>query len=289
MRWKILFLVASLLLVIQMSNLVCAGNCSPEFAALGATICDESGKPISIVGLKSCKVYETYTEWINSSGNFPILPNGNEKCFVDTALELVESSDTCCPDESECVTDPPTAGDYGMCRVSLADMCMDYQTEEACKGHSQYSADNTENAKYGEGFCGTWGDLGNGCFSEIYCSCVWNASGGICQGQFDNQTFGDPAICTATSGGCKDYAANWDEEFTSQCETGDIVTIHWGSEPWGNYSTNPLLAALCVASDIEYPCSMGKKLPFFTSFNFILSIISIMGIYYFLIKKNKIK
>lgn len=178
----------------------------------------------------------------------------------------------CCPKNYECNSE-------GKC-VQLdikysGDVCTTL-SKEACNTSSNVFASSLMNkfdSKY-LGMCGS-GSFGV-CTNITTCSCAWDENKKKCA-----LLAVEKRVCldgTISSANC-----SWVEDFDKGqdlCGTeGKLIVVY--SATGESVDGKP-----CEEQRVEYPCTVSVQLPFFDKFTFILSVLAIVGIYFFYSKLN---
>lgn len=222
--------------------------------------------------------------------------DASANCFNNAG----EPSPTCCPDNAgECITEIGNP-DFGKCAGAQHPLyCEDYNADRyggdtalaqtACDNYHPEVGERSVNRQVGlNDYCGST-------ISEIVgidtcwrlvsnCRCEWKD--GACESKFSLSG----SSCTgggSDTGTCRFITVAEDD----QCSTLGTITYSWESrweDDLGNLivdpSNQPPLG--CQDKQKQFLCEDIPKLPFFTMFNFIISIISITFIYTIMIKKE---
>lgn len=255
-----------------------------------AEISDESSTTLQITGLIRCDKSDQYygLRWIDGTGD-PVQywpTTGLDGNCLPPGPETIDAS--CCPrDRNICSRTGELTSEgkeKGICDYSIANSCIDLKTESQCNTFSPSLAEYFYNKiKFNDGgeHCYTRSDLwweeslNKNCWNETTCRCMWNGSS--CIGALNYTKNCGELVPTAVYGVCENPIIS----IIDECETTGYITYTIGAD-WKPLSGNPDVPPDCVDdTQTRVPCGTVAKLGFFSIFNFISVMISLIMIYYF--------
>jgi len=233
-------------------------------------------------GAYLCERNSYSASWINVSNNAKIVIYNSTYNTTGLCNNTLFSSDFCCPKEYFC--------EKGACIPSKleysGDFCNSLTSNESCNTAPSSFATSAINSFGGMyvGICGSGSSfLGffdgiSICSNVTSCGCVWNSTTSKCTISLSQQKICNNGTITDLS------SCSWSEEPDLKedlCyEQGKIVV---------GYSATGFLSSgvACTAQQVDYPCSVSVQLPFFDKFNFIFTVLAIVGIYAFMRRELK--
>jgi len=256
-------------------------------SAYADTISDESSSIISSSGKIQCS--SDGVTWIDARSTPIQYYDTMENCYsLDPQNTWPENQSMCCPLGYQCLQDPTELTSSGTpvykCTPTTVNYCWDYKDEAQCNGYTPEIA-QTSIEFLGES-CGidttSVTDLGNRvCWSEYVCRCSWNRTSSECRAVREDirecNDINEPAV--------PEWKCSWTLTSTDDlCETNGVTIFNFQGNP--EPLNAPVPPGECEAKQISVPCESLAKLDFFGFFNLILSIFSLITIYFFLNKKS---
>ncbi len=197
---------------------------------------------------------------------------------------------TCCPNNwGECITDRLNSS-FGKCAGLPAPfLCSDYNAERyggdlgraetACENSNLEVAKRSISRMVGKNnFCGSVqskfdSSTGQTCWWLITnCRCEWDSAEDQCVTEFSRTNSNCQGGPSSDTGTCTFNALSQ----TGNCETDDFTTYTWDAQWSGPIDEQP---PECTSQTKSFVCEQNIKLPFFTFFNFITTLIVIALIY----------
>jgi len=227
----------------------------------------------------NCQSGDFEAHWVKpSTGETVSIFNLNSNVNVSGECNnTLRSSEWCCPKNYRC-TD-------GRCVVSsllyVGDVCTTLTDNETCVTAPSSFA-TTLMDKFGPGYSGTCSSgnnllgylnaQGELCSNLTICGCGWDSDKKKCLLNVSEQNIcGDDIISSSSCSWTEDSSKNQD-----LCETEGKIEIVYAATNTTGYNGQ----AVCLDKVIDYPCSVTVQLPFFNKFNFLFSVLAIVGIYF---------
>lgn len=262
-----------------------------------AEISDESSTILKVNGIIKCDRSTEYygTRWIDGRGaDMQYIPttgeNGN--CFTPDPENSFDT--TCCPQERNLCKSSGTSTsegrEKGTCNISISKSCLDLKTESECNTATPSLAEyyynkiiHTDGGEYCYTRSSLWIESGKYAWNETSCSCKWNGSS--CIGALNYlKKFGD-GISFSNYGRCDNPIIS----VTDTCDSDGYIIYEIGAE-WVKIVGDPEKPDDCVPPEpSRVACGSVAKLDFFSIFNVISVIISLMIIYSFYQIKDRKK
>lgn len=218
-----------------------------------------------------------YNDVMNTTGN----------CSLYSAISGI----TCCPSNRYCWTD-------GKCHVG-GQYCENYNTSSTCSSvNNQDSTVGQNSVNNGSAICGFGNKIGpypssdvvhgdSTCWDITYCTCAWNGS--ACHGNTNTTAHCSNGTdeYTYSSNGCRTLRT----EGATTCDASGYITLTSIVNWTGETNTSRLTPggirdrANCKNSPRSYLCPQTARLPFFSMFNLLISVI-LVGIIYFFYRRR---
>jgi hypothetical protein len=270
---------------------------------MAETISDESGSIITINGGIDCDAQglfgQPYGSWINYSNSPPIIlstTTGFGECFRPDAV----LSNFCCPVgyscEPEGTFDPDTGFEQHSCKTSTLQFCHDFTEESSCINATSWipNANIETYVGLGEDYCDSTESIYNAssdttsCFA-VTCGCEWSALNTTCL--VESNRFEISCSAPDIENPIEQDVCNYNTvDLIDLCTEGQGIFYSWVIvEATGEYALGGSRADECKEGSETIPCGNVVKLPFFTVWQFFISLILIAGIYGMtLVRKRKL-
>lgn len=258
-----------------------------------AQISDESSTTLKVKGIVRCDTNsENYgKQWIDGRGseiNYIPTIGENGNCLSPDPDNSM-NNETCCPSSMTCTRSgqgTSSGKEKGICNYTVANSCLDLRTQSECNSYTRGLAEYYYNKIINKECYSTsdlWFETTKYCWNESSCSCMWNGSS--CIGALNYVKKCGDAIEGVRYGICKNPIIS----VTDTCDSDGFITYEIGAI-WEQISGPNEPAPDCVEPEpSRVACGSVAKLEFFSMFNFISVMISLMMIYSYVIKKEKNK
>lgn len=242
--------------------------------------------------------------WVNPSvTSFNSINNCYNREGVDRNGDLKTE---CCPFGYTC----NNASSPAKCIFEPRDRCEDFTTQNDClddDGHSTMAIKELDpiidKGKFVGGCEGFNEPYGNLCYQYLSCKCEWNAKNNTCNPvsrhkvshvttnkiqnfDYDNLPSNISSICNSqgepTTGKCV-----FDFTYSGSCLDGDEFIIRSWTAFFETNAASANNPDYCVDGSDSIPCERVVKLEFFNFVNLIITILTLVTIY-FLLHKNKL-
>ena len=244
----------------------------------------------SLFMISSCSAQTTIIGVNFTTGAFTCLATPTSALWVDSATGETQAVPTeaacnaygtkCCPTGILSACNATSGQCYDGSRITE---CRQYHDKDNCEEDSMYVANvsvgNTSDCDVLNYFLDA---QGNTCTNITACECIWRASTHECSAR---KVYNETCPNKNTGWGICAYSPF--NLTNGDCSNSNLPITVTATASWSGHSlaTKP---STCIDINRNYPCVSTAKLPFFTSFSFILSAISIIFIYCLLnIRKRK--
>ena len=252
--------------------------------------------------IRGSSIGESY--WVNPSAtSFNSINNCYNQEGVDRNGDLKTE---CCPFGYTC----SNASSPSRCIFEPRDRCKDFITQNDClddDGRSTIAVKELDpiidKGKFVGGCEGFSEPYGNLCYQYLSCKCKWNAINNTCQPvsshkvskvtqdkienfDYDNLPGNISSTCNSrgepTTGKCV-----FDFTYSGSCLDGDEFVIRSWTAFFETNAASANNPDYCVDGSDAIPCEKVVRLDFFNFFNLIITILTLIVIY-FLLNKNKL-
>jgi len=246
---------------------------------------------VDLIILGGIKCADDYTKWLD----YRVSPfreiytvGTGENCYHNVN-EVAFGSTECCPSGYKCVeTEESDSGGnlISNCEFKNEYRCSDYDTEQDCRTHNPKVA--IDSVEFLGGICGRGESNNPGCYIESDCICEWDVGA---EPSEDGVTYNcvakseEKEICNdipdpVREGICTWTLSKWDDK----CSEDGFIYASWKPEKDGNYEGE--------CEDIvnrQISCESVVKLDFFGWFNFVVSVLILIVVYGFYIRKQNVE
>ncbi len=250
---------------------------------------------VDVDGVPGSSIGESY--WIDQNS----FTNSFNDCFRGDGVNqngLTQTS--CCPQSSICDdTLSPKK-----CKFDSKNKCQDFTTEVECSdndGHpniARTELDSILKSQFPGGCSDYYKRYGDSCYEFLNCKCEWRNSecktasnhyvtDGNQNFDFNNLPNNIQQSCNAQSSPISGECT-FDFTYQGNCDTDEFIRRSWTAS-YENAAASSNDPEYCADGTDSIPCGQIVRLPFFNNFNLIITILSLITIYYFIIKKRIIK